>query len=749
MLFFLNSFYRTLKRRIFELRQPQTHLKFLHFSSFLSSELRSRRRRMNRTKQIEISSSITAKESNKKDDPECGCDHSMINNPESKNKGGSKKENEDEVEESCSETVEVVVERQLILAASMGDDFQLEVTADQINSSCAATVDNQTIDSEIPLDEETKQLRIKLYIYTTTICSAAKKISLYHAALKGDWEKAESILKADTSWSVSNYITRDNETALHIAAGAKHVEFVEKLIDIMTLDDMAIINTHGNTALCFAATSGVVRIAELMVKKNKDLPLIRGFGNATPLFMAISYQRKQMASYLFSVTDRKQLTSQDQIELLIATIHSDFYDISLEILERNPKLAIMRDTKNNNETALHVLARKPSAIRTKGIIYGKEVMKTLAHQLVKSLWGHVLRELPEKKMLKFIKYPTILLHDAARAGNVEFLILLIQSYPNIAWEDDDDGKNVFHVAVENRLENVFSLIHEISGLKDFSAKYRTTGKEKYNMLHLAAKLAAPNHLNRVSGAALQMQRELLWFKEVEKIVLPSQRGAKCEVDSLTKLTPCELFTREHKDLRKEGEEWMKNTANSCMLVSTLIATVVFAAAFTVPGGNDGNSGTPIFQHEFWFTIFVISDAFALVSSSTSILMFLSILTSRYAEGDFLHSLPSKLLVGIASLFISIVCMVIAFSATFFMLYNKENIWIPATVTAIAIVPISCFFALHFGLWIDTFHNTYLSRLLFRPHQQKLFSSSASHAVDLFRELKKRRSERKYYRWDQY
>ncbi|XP_038876939.1 ankyrin repeat-containing protein NPR4-like [Benincasa hispida] len=701
---------------------------------------------MNRTKVIEIAGSIPVKESNKKD-PESGCYHQPNNNLERKFKG----KEEDEVEEGCSETVEVVVERKLILAASIGDDLQLEVTADQINSSCAATADTQTIDSEVPLDEETKQLRI-----------TAKKISLYHAALKGDWEKAESILKADTSWSVSNYITRDNETALHIAAGAKHVGFVEQLMNIMTLDDIAIINTHGNTALCFAATSGVVRIAELMVQKNKDLPLIRGFGNATPLFMAISYQRKQMASYLFSVTDRKQLTSQDQIELLIATIHSDFYDISLEILERNPKLAIMRDTKNNNETALHVLARKPSAISSRSemniwkkrinswtkAIYGKEVMKTLAHQLVKSLWGHVLRELPEKKMLKFIKHPTILLHDAARAGNVEFLILLIQSYPNIAWEDDDDGKNVFHVAVENRLENVFSLIHEISGLKDFSAKYRTTGKEKYNMLHLAAKLAAPNHLNRVSGAALQMQRELLWFKEVEKIVLPSQREAKCEVDSSIKLTPCELFTKEHKDLRKDGEEWMKNTANSCMLVSTLIATVVFAAAFTVPGGNDGNSGIPIFQHEFWFTIFVISDAFALVSSSTSILMFLSILTSRYAEDDFLYSLPSKLLVGIASLFISIVCMVIAFSATFFMLYNEANIWIPTTVTAIAIVPISCFCALHFGLWMDTFYNTYLSRLLFRPHQRKLFSSSASHAVDLFRELKKRRSERKFYRWEQ-
>ncbi|XP_023542598.1 uncharacterized protein LOC111802454 isoform X2 [Cucurbita pepo subsp. pepo] len=647
---------------------------------------------MNSTKEVEIVASIPGKESEK--DPEAGSNSIDSRAKFSLQEQEQEQERKLEHGSSLSEKVEVVVERNLILAASIGDDFQLEVTADQINSHCA-TADTQTVDIEEPLDEETKQLR-----------TTAKKISLYHAALKGDWEKAQSILGADPSWAVSNYITRDNETALHIAAGAKHVDFVEQLINIMTPDDMTMVNTHGNTALCFAATSGVVRIAELMVQKNKDLPLIRGFGNATPLFMAISYQRKQMASYLFSVTDRKQLSSQDQIELLIATIHSDFYDISLEILERNPKLAIMRDTKNNNETALHVLARKPSAISsrsemsvwkkrinswTRGI-YEKEVMKTLAHQLVRSLWGHVLRELPEKKMLKFIKHPTILLHDAARAGNVEFLILLIRSYPNIAWEDDENGQNVFHVAVENRLENVFSLIHEISGLKDFSAKYRTTGQEKYNMLHLAAKLAAPNHLNRVSGAALQMQRELLWFKEVEKIVLPSQREAK------------------------------------------------------FPGGND-DKGTPVFQREFWFTIFVISDAFALVSSSTSILMFLSILTSRYAEDDFLHSLPSKLLFGIASLFISIVCMVIAFSATFFMLYDGTNVWIPTTVTAIAIVPISCFFALQFGLWMDTFYNTYLSRLLFKPHQRKLFSSSASLAVELFRELKKRRSERKYYRWE--
>ena len=124
---------------------------------------------------------------------------------------------------------------------------------------------------------------------------------------------------------LSASITRDKERALHIAAGAKHTDFVKNLVKQMNKEEIALKNRHGNTALCFAAASGVVKIAELMVNKNKDLPLIRGFGDVTPLFMAVSYKCKPMALYLLSVTQLIHLTSQEQIELLIATIYSDFF----------------------------------------------------------------------------------------------------------------------------------------------------------------------------------------------------------------------------------------------------------------------------------------------------------------------------------------------------------------------------------------------------------------------------------------
>ncbi|KAL7241689.1 hypothetical protein ACSBR1_014307 [Camellia fascicularis] len=130
---------------------------------------------------------------------------------------------------------------------------------------------------------------------------------------------------------------------------------------------------------------------------------------------------------------------------------------------------------------------------------------------------------------------------------------------------------------------------------------------------------------------------LLQLQEVEKIVQPLYTEMK---DSEGR-TPHILFTEEHKALMCEGEKWMKDTASSCMVVAILIVTVMFAAAFTVPGGNNNNTGWPILLIEKSFMVFIISDALALFSFATSLLIFLSILTSRYAEEDFLDSLPRK------------------------------------------------------------------------------------------------------------
>ena len=174
--------------------------------------------------------------------------------------------------------------------------------------------------------------------------------------------------------------------------------------------------------------------------------------------------------------------------------------------------------------------------------------------------------------------------------------------------------------------------------------------------------------------------------------------------------PRELFTESHKELVKEGEKWMKGTASSCTVVAALIVTIMFAAAITVPGGNKQDSGLPTFLNKKVFMIFIISNALSLLSASTSLLMFLGILTSCYAEEDFLKSLPKKMIVGLFTLILSIATMMITFCASLFIILpGKSRVVIP--IICLASVPVTLFTWMQFHLLINMVISTYASRIL--------------------------------------
>ena len=171
------------------------------------------------------------------------------------------------------------------------------------------------------------------------------------------------------------------------------------------------------------------------------------------------------------------------------------------------------------------------------------------------------------------------------------------------------------------------------------------------------------------------------------------------------LTPRELFTESHKDMRKDGEQWMKDTATSCTVVGALIITIMFAAVFTGPGGNNQSNGFPIFFSRKLFIVFILSDALSLFFSSTAVLMFLGILTSRYAEEDFLESLPRKMIIGLSALFFSIAAMMISFSAGLFLMLHEQS-WIFRPVICLASIPITLFVLMQFPLLVTMAISTY-------------------------------------------
>ena len=174
--------------------------------------------------------------------------------------------------------------------------------------------------------------------------------------------------------------------------------------------------------------------------------------------------------------------------------------------------------------------------------------------------------------------------------------------------------------------------------------------------------------------------------------------------------PRELFTESHKELVKEREKWIKGIASSYTVVAALIVTIMFATTITVPGGNKQDSGMPTFLNEKVFMVFIICDALSLLSASTSLLMFHCILTPRYAEEDFLKSLPKKMIVGLSTLIHSIATMMITFCASLFIILPiKSRVVIP--IICLASVPVTLFAWIQFRLLIDMVISTYASRIL--------------------------------------
>ncbi|CAI9266557.1 unnamed protein product [Lactuca saligna] len=510
--------------------------------------------------------------------------------------------------------------------------------------------------------------------------------------------------------------------------------------------------------------------------------------SSLPVIVASMYGRKKMVRYLYSRTPKELFDPTRGMEgvlLLNNLITADLFDIASMLLNRFPQLGVTHDHHGNY--ALHKLSHKPSAFASgsefpfwKHWIYRcvrihspwdvqtqksdpsngsdheididqssneEELIShpTLLHQLgwflLRSLVPDI-KHLHEKKLVNdeaskllsciFKEMRNMnrsqlekmeidkALHGAIKHGIVEFVVELLKYNPEFIWRKDKRGRSIFSHAIILRQEKIFSLFYSLGTRKSIVASRHDIFHN--NFLHLAAKLSPPAQLERVSGAALQMQRELQWYKEVERLVQPKYKDQLNE----NNWKPSTLFSEEHKDLAKEGEKWMKNTAGSSMIVGTLIAAVMFTTAFTIPGGTNDRSGLPImlYTDRNTFMIFMISNGLSLFTSSTSVLMFLGILTARYAENDFLMSLPTKLIFGIACLFFSIVTMMVSFAAAMYLMLHKTLEWVSIPLIIFSTLPVLLFSALQFPLLLEMVFRTYGSTI-FEKHKKLATSTKKS------------------------
>ncbi|TYG79650.1 hypothetical protein ES288_D02G155500v1 [Gossypium darwinii] len=583
--------------------------------------------------------------------------------------------------------------------------------------------------------------------------ASTRYLPLYKAVDGGDLEATKKFLDQHPD-ALCSSLSTDGDTALHIAVLAGHVDIVEELVGRMSALELAVKQRYGSTALNFAAIGGVTEIAELLVEKNRKLLEIPNDHEQIPLVVAALYGHRDLVQYLYLKTPIEELdpTSKNHGAILLtACIMDEFYDIALDLVQRYPLLAIAEDT--DKDTALHILAQKPSAFPSgsqltfwqrwtykcihldpqkasliasgdiemphEGPPHRRSFTKRVLHRISEAFWkGLKLCDKLEAVLKKA-------LFEAVKQGIVEVVTEIMKHYPEVVWFYDDKDRNIFFVATAERQEKIFSLIYKMGAKKNSLATH--WDKDFNNMLHQAAFLAPSSRLDRVSGAALQMQRELQWFKEVESVVQPKYKEM---INSHFK-TPRALFSDYHKKLVEQGEQWTKETAESCTVVTALIVTIMFSAVFTVPGGYD-NSGNPIYLNQNSFLVFIVSDALSLFSSTTSLLMFLGILTSRYREEDFLQTVPTKLMVGLSMIFFSLATMMITFGVALFIVLRDRIAWVSFPIILLASLPVTLFALLQFPLLVEIFISTYGPGIFDKPKKNLCPSGSTRSSTRCFR-----------------
>ncbi|KAG6673550.1 hypothetical protein I3842_16G117100 [Carya illinoinensis] len=217
---------------------------------------------------------------------------------------------------------------------------------------------------------------------------------------------------------------------------------------------------------------------------------------------------------------------------------------------------------------------------------------------------------------------------AAKYGVIEIVERILELYPIAIYDvTSTTKKNIVLLAVENRQIHVYQLLLQKTIPRD--GVFGHVDDYGNSALHLAANLPPHSHTpGMIPG--LQMLWEIRWYQFVKDSMPPYFFPLHNKKDK----TPIEMFTENHNELVQSGGKWLSSTSKSSSVVATLIASVAFTTAATIPGGFHQDHGTPIQKNQLAFYIFAISSLFALFFSIASVVMFFALMSSPYEARDF-------------------------------------------------------------------------------------------------------------------
>ncbi|KAI7981304.1 Ankyrin repeat-containing protein ITN1 [Camellia lanceoleosa] len=475
------------------------------------------------------------------------------------------------------------------------------------------------------------------------------------------------------------------DPGLYRAAKEGNIVVFEQYLDQLE----AQVTPNKNTVLHIAAQFGNSQCVREILSKNSSLLNHQNAKGDTALHVAAREGHSDIVKSLIECA-----TSLDHDHVAIES--------GSEITKK-----MLRATNDEGDTTLH------NAVRA--LAYGGPAGRTALHaEVISNNEGGTKTLLDWKKDLA--KEPDVHgwtpLHYAARFGHVQRAKQLLDSDKSIAYliADQDDNKTALHVAAS---QGHVSVIQEL--ISQCPDCWEMVNHKGQNILHVAVenekKMTTEKQirlsLTKETGLPLTYRHILkpqLYKRYIDVLIKEELEAAGATLGLRNVISKDnEVLANE----KKERTEFKKSipidvwkAGDTYLIVAILIATVTFAAGFTMPGGyntNDGpNQGMAILTREAAFKAFVVTDSMAMILSTCVVLVYLD----SAAYGDQTKLLYRYTLAA-GLLQIATGAMVLSFiTGIYAVLPHSSSLAIPICI-------IGCFsFVIYYCLFKENYHKQF-------------------------------------------
>ncbi|RLN39724.1 ankyrin repeat-containing protein [Panicum miliaceum] len=528
--------------------------------------------------------------------------------------------------------------------------------------------------------------------------------ALYKAATYGCVWSLRKLVAGDLK--ALNSKTPQGNTALHVAASHGHAKFAR---GVLKLNEELIVaeNADGDTPLHLAAKNGRLKVAELMISlaqaradhpstkaRAEDpgetdgkllqtpLTMTNGEGN-TPLHEVVRHQHTDVALKLL-VADSKcahDLNNHSESPLDMAARQG-----LVQVVRRIVDVPWVPDKdkviKSVGVTALHqavveIMLEKHHYLLDRSDSGGNNALHYAAQKDNKRVVKRLLKERTELAYKRNGQNQTPL-HVAAHHGSTNSIRALLQQCPDVAEMLDAAGRNAFHAAVASgktdALRCLLRNVRPADLLNHVDDDGNTPLLLAAEMSHVqsALLLVRDSRVNPcIRNKKGQTARSLLEARSAQ------DRTTHSEVKIRTVDGGGEQEPHTHLEIRT-SHKYFERSVETYILVATLIATVTFAATFTMPVGYDQTKGIALHGHNAAFKIFVISNTVAMCSAIIVVFCFI------WAWKNPIKFMVDQLLWGHRLTIIACLAMLVSLMTTVYITVAPTSRWPAYVVIAIGI-----------------------------------------------------------------